>query len=133
MSLFKRGNTWWVRFSTPDGQQVRQSAKTANKQLAQEASVLRVQAVTWQFMYLNLFLVPKTKTALQTVASIGSMKLAAFANWWSSLQLGDEAERKAVADALCGHELLTVLGDTLVVTPKGKAFLEFLRQAGQPF
>ena len=36
MSLFKRGKTWWVRFSTPDGQQVRQSAKTANKQLAQE-------------------------------------------------------------------------------------------------
>jgi integrase len=36
MSLFKRGKTWWVRFSTPDGQQVRKSAKTANRQLAQE-------------------------------------------------------------------------------------------------
>ncbi len=36
MSLFKRGTTWWVRFSTPDGQQIRKSAKTANKQLAQE-------------------------------------------------------------------------------------------------
>ena len=36
MSLFKRGNTWWVRFSTPGGQQIRRSAKTANKRLAQE-------------------------------------------------------------------------------------------------
>lgn len=36
MSLFKRGNTWWVRFSTPGGQQIRRSAQTANKQLAQE-------------------------------------------------------------------------------------------------
>ena len=36
MSLFKRGNIWWVRFSTPNGQQLRKSAKTANKQLAQE-------------------------------------------------------------------------------------------------
>ena len=36
MSLFKRGTTWWVRFSTPNGQQIRKSAKTANKQLAQE-------------------------------------------------------------------------------------------------
>jgi integrase len=36
MSLFKRGNIWWVRFSIPNGQQIRKSAKTANKQLAQE-------------------------------------------------------------------------------------------------
>ena len=36
MSLFKRGNIWWVRFSTPGGQQIRKSAKTANKRLAQE-------------------------------------------------------------------------------------------------
>ncbi|PLX61083.1 tyrosine-type recombinase/integrase [Sedimenticola selenatireducens] len=36
MSLFKRGNIWWVRFNTPNGQQIRKSAKTANKQLAQE-------------------------------------------------------------------------------------------------
>ena len=36
MSLYKRGNTWWVRFSTPSGQQIRRSAQTANKQLAQE-------------------------------------------------------------------------------------------------
>jgi integrase len=36
MSLFKRGETWWVRFTTPNGQQVRRSAQTANKQHAQE-------------------------------------------------------------------------------------------------
>ena len=36
MSLYKRGNIWWVRFSTPAGQQIRKSAKTANRQFAQE-------------------------------------------------------------------------------------------------
>ncbi len=36
MSLFKRGTTWWVRFSTPSGQQIRRSAQTTNKKLAQE-------------------------------------------------------------------------------------------------
>jgi integrase len=36
MSLFKRGTTWWVRFTAPNGQQVRRSAQTANKQQAQE-------------------------------------------------------------------------------------------------
>ena len=36
MSLYKRGNVWWVRFSTPGGQQIRKSAKTAHRQSAQE-------------------------------------------------------------------------------------------------
>ena len=36
MSLYKRGNVWWVRFTTPTGEQIRKSAQTANRQLAQE-------------------------------------------------------------------------------------------------
>lgn len=36
MSLFKRGSVWWVRFTAPDGQQIRRSAGTANKRQAQE-------------------------------------------------------------------------------------------------
>ncbi len=36
MSLFKRGNIWWVRFTAPNGQQVRRSTQTANKRQAQE-------------------------------------------------------------------------------------------------
>lgn len=47
MSLFKRGNTWWVRFSTPGGQQIRKSAKTANRQLAQEYHD-RLKASYWR-------------------------------------------------------------------------------------
>lgn len=36
MSLFKRGGVWWVRFTAPNGQQVRRSAQTANRRAAQE-------------------------------------------------------------------------------------------------
>ena len=36
MSIYKRGSTWWVRFTTPSGKLVRQSASTENKQAAQE-------------------------------------------------------------------------------------------------
>lgn len=36
MSLYKRGNTWWIRFTTPNGQQIRRSSKTANKREAEE-------------------------------------------------------------------------------------------------
>ena len=34
MSLYKRGETWWVRFTTPAGQRVRQSTGTANREAA---------------------------------------------------------------------------------------------------
>jgi integrase len=36
MSLYKRGNTWWVRFTAPNGERIRRSAGTGDKQLAQE-------------------------------------------------------------------------------------------------
>jgi integrase len=36
MSLRKRGNTWWVDVVTPNGERLRQSARTTNKALAQE-------------------------------------------------------------------------------------------------
>lgn len=36
MALYKRGNVWWVRFTTPDGQRIRRSAGTDDRQQAQE-------------------------------------------------------------------------------------------------
>jgi integrase len=36
MSLFKRGKTWWIRFTTPGGERIRCSAATENKTQAQE-------------------------------------------------------------------------------------------------
>ena len=36
MSLYKRGGTWWIRFTTPSGERVRCSARTADKVEAQE-------------------------------------------------------------------------------------------------
>lgn len=36
MAVYKRGNTWWYRFTDANGQLVRESAKTTNKQLAEK-------------------------------------------------------------------------------------------------
>jgi len=36
MSLFKRGNTYWVRFTSSTGKRIRESARTTDKQQAQE-------------------------------------------------------------------------------------------------
>ena len=45
MSLYKRGNTWWIRFTTPAGERIRCSASTADKAQAQEChDKLKVEA-----------------------------------------------------------------------------------------
>jgi integrase len=36
MSLYKRGETWWVSFTAANGRRIRQSSGTADKRLAQE-------------------------------------------------------------------------------------------------
>lgn len=52
MSLFKRGKTWWVRFTPASGQQIRRSAKTTNKQQAQEF-LDRLKADYWRVQQLG--------------------------------------------------------------------------------
>jgi integrase len=52
MALYKRGNTWWVRFTTPDGREVRRSARTERKRDAQEFHD-RLKAETWRVKVLS--------------------------------------------------------------------------------
>ena len=47
MSIYKRGSTWWIRFTTPGGELVRQSAGTENKQAAQEFHD-KLKAESWR-------------------------------------------------------------------------------------
>ena len=46
MSLFKRGNTWWTRFTTPNGQRIRESTGTGDRKQAQEFQD-RLKAKYW--------------------------------------------------------------------------------------
>lgn len=41
MALYQRGTTWWVRFTAPDGSQVRESTKTEDKKLAAQYEAKR--------------------------------------------------------------------------------------------
>ncbi|TXH06133.1 MAG: site-specific integrase [Nevskiaceae bacterium] len=47
MSIYRRGEIWWIRFTTPDGQRVRRSAETSDKQAAQELHD-RLKAEAWR-------------------------------------------------------------------------------------
>lgn len=47
MSLYKRGSTWWVRFSSPDGQRIRESTGTEDRVKAREYHD-RLKAEYWR-------------------------------------------------------------------------------------
>lgn len=52
MSLIKRGNTWWIDFTTPSGERIRRSAGTGNKGEAQEFYD-RLKAESWRVQKLG--------------------------------------------------------------------------------
>ena len=52
MSLFKRGKTWWVSFTTPSGERVRCSAATEDKTQAQEFHD-KLKAESWRVVKLG--------------------------------------------------------------------------------
>ncbi len=47
MSLYKRGKTWWISFTTPGGERIRRSAGTADKSQAQELHD-KLKAEAWR-------------------------------------------------------------------------------------
>jgi integrase len=47
MSLYKRGAIWWIRFTTPDGRELRETARTTDRRAAQELHDLR-KAECWR-------------------------------------------------------------------------------------
>jgi hypothetical protein len=52
MSLFKRGKTWWIDFTTLGGERVRRYAGTKNKSQAQELHD-RLKAESWRIAKLG--------------------------------------------------------------------------------
>ena len=52
MSLSKRGETWWIRFTAPNGRRIQRSARTEVKQEAQELHD-RLKAEAWRIQELN--------------------------------------------------------------------------------
>lgn len=52
MGVYKRGDTWWIRFTTPDGRRVRESSGTADRQAAEELHD-RLKAESWRIARLG--------------------------------------------------------------------------------
>jgi len=52
MSLHKRGKTYWVDFTSPNGERIRRSARTGDKKQAQEFED-RLKAELWRIQQLG--------------------------------------------------------------------------------
>ncbi len=52
MSIYRRGKTWWVRFTTPSGERVRRCAGTTDRTQAQEYHD-RLKARYWEIQKLR--------------------------------------------------------------------------------
>lgn len=52
MSLYKRGGIWWIRFTTPDGHELRETTQTADRRQAQELHDTR-KAECWRIAKLG--------------------------------------------------------------------------------
>ena len=84
-------------------------------------------ARSWEFMYLDRFLVPHTKLTLcQIHARQGQMTREYFCSLWPAFNFGTESEREAVLNALQTTGLLQQTGNMLTLTGKGRNFLAFL-------
>ncbi len=52
MSLYKRGGVWWIRFTTPDGHELRETTQTGDRKKAQEYHDTR-KAKCWRIAKLG--------------------------------------------------------------------------------
>jgi integrase len=52
MSIYKRGQTWWINFRAPNGEYIQQSARTKDRQQAQELHD-RLKAESWNQKHLG--------------------------------------------------------------------------------
>lgn len=93
MSLYKRGSTWWVKFTAPNGQFIRRSARTTDRRLAQEFHD-RLRSESWRVVQLGA----KPRVAWQK----------AVLRWMSEKQ---GCKRSLDKDVLLFRWLHTHLGD----------------------
>ena len=93
MSLYKRGNIWWIKFTTPQGQFIRRSAKTTDRRHAQEFHD-RLKVEYWRVTHIGV----KPRVAWQE----------AVMRWMSEKQ---GSKRSLDKDILLFKWLHTHLGD----------------------
>lgn len=91
-------------------------------------------AVSWKYLFLNQFLVPKTKRVLVWLMDRDQVTFADFMDAWQ-WELRTDAERAATLQALASVALIETMDNSLHVTVEGRQFVDEARvriQVGTP-
>lgn len=88
-------------------------------------SAERANATIWQFRFLNFYLAPVSKQFLAWLASTTQPPSVALTETIWVPRVPNPAERTAVWNALTNHGLVENRSGLLMVTPKGREYLQF--------
>lgn len=112
MSLYKRGNVWWIRFTAPNGREIRETAATADRRQAQEYHDRR-KADCWRIAQLG----ERPRHTWQE----------AVVRW-----LEEHPERKSLRNVTTPlRQIHPLLGDRLLADIRSEPLQEWVRQRRQ--
>ena len=95
------------------------------EQLTQAFQAERARAHLWEYRYLNYFLVPNTQNILDWLSSLPNAPTYTMYDAWWQASIPGASERKTIINALENHSLLEFQGELLVVTPKGREYIQW--------
>ena len=84
----------------------------------------KANAYLWEYRYLNYYLVRSTQLVLDWVGTQQTVSLR-FLDSYLQPSIPDVNERNAILEALKNHHLITVVGDVVQITPKGREYLQW--------
>lgn len=98
------------------------------QELLKHLEQVEIKALLWEFQYLNLFLVPTSKSILKWIDML-SPSIDLFNQFWALIS---EKQREIIIGVLYANELITWQNKILTTTTKGKLFIGFYEHTEHP-
>lgn len=95
------------------------------KVLVQQLEAERATSLTWEFRFLNYFLVARTQFVLDWLIQFPQPIAATFYDAHWNPHIPSARERNAIIAALSNHHLIQFQNGMITVTPKGRQYSEW--------
>jgi hypothetical protein len=109
---------------TPDIQLTPEKEKALRDELKSVSELANL----WEYRYLNFFLVPATKSVLYWLAgNENGITYSLYDAMWLPI-ITSKNERNTIINVLQTHNLISIEGSLIKITPKGKDYIAWDRQ-----
>ncbi|MEZ5358717.1 MAG: hypothetical protein R3F48_07760 [Candidatus Zixiibacteriota bacterium] len=85
----------------------------------------RARAAIWEYRYLNYYLAHNSQVVLDWLAKLQPPPTVELADTFMQQIILSVDERKAIMEALRTHYLVDIQNNQLIVTPKGKEYIQW--------